>query len=550
MATLEQGGVVDQPAYMHPIAYHERTKHNFGRFAKSPGYMDWQNQPNPFRSYAGCDSLPLKFLQEDPAADYRDLYHRKNNRPQPFSMDNVAALLELSLGLSAWKSAAGNRWSLRMNPSSGNLHPTECHLILPPTSSSESGLFHYNAFTHSLELRARVPAEVWRRVIQHFGTEGFLMALTSIFWRESWKYGERAFRYCNHDVGHALAAVSFAANLQGWQVKYLNAVADEQTATLLGFDRVAWVAQEEECPELLCFVCSSEIEAVPRDLSSDIVTGFSHLSVTGKPNILSGERVSWPIIETVARATQKPATDATVIDFGPRDACREVVSSLGAARIIRQRRSALAFAGEKSLARERFFALLDRTVARNRHTPFDVELSAPSVHLMIFVHNVEGLEQGLYFFVRNPADAEPIRSLARKEFLWRQVEQGLPLYLLQTGDFRRLAARISCDQEIAGYGVFSLGMIARFRRIIRENPYRYRQLFWESGMLGQILYLEAEAHGLRGTGIGCFYDDPVHEILGLSDNSYQSLYHFTVGDPIEDRRLTTHPPYMHLQDRR
>jgi hypothetical protein len=68
-------------------------------------------------------------------------------------------------------------------------------------------------------------------------------------------------------------------------------------------------------------------------------------------------------------------------------------------------------------------------------------------------------------------------------------------------------------------------------------------------MIGQVLYLEAEAHGNRGTGIGCFFDDAVHEIMGLSDNHYQSLYHFTVGKPIEDPRLTTHPPYDHLKNR-
>jgi hypothetical protein len=68
-------------------------------------------------------------------------------------------------------------------------------------------------------------------------------------------------------------------------------------------------------------------------------------------------------------------------------------------------------------------------------------------------------------------------------------------------------------------------------------------------MIGQVLYLEAEAHEARGTGIGCFFDDAVHELLGLSDDRYQSLYHFTVGHPLEDPRLTTLPPYSHLRDR-
>lgn len=66
-------------------------------------------------------------------------------------------------------------------------------------------------------------------------------------------------------------------------------------------------------------------------------------------------------------------------------------------------------------------------------------------------------------------------------------------------------------------------------------------------MIGQVLYLEAEAHGIRGTGIGCFFDDPVHDLLGLDGNSYQSLYHFAAGLPIEDPRLITLPPYAHRE---
>ena len=58
-----------------------------------------------------------------------------------------------------------------------------------------------------------------------------------------------------------------------------------------------------------------------------------------------------------------------------------------------------------------------------------------------------------------------------------------------------------------------------------------------------MLYLEAEAAGLRGTGIGCFFDDEVHRVLGLEDKSWQSLYHFTVGGAVDDERLRSAEPY-------
>jgi len=67
----------------------------------------------------------------------------------------------------------------------------------------------------------------------------------------------------------------------------------------------------------------------------------------------------------------------------------------------------------------------------------------------------------------------------------------------------------------------------------------YRNLFWETGMIGQSLYLEAEAWGRRGTGIGCFFDDAVHAVFGIQENGLQSLYHFTVGGAIDDARIET-----------
>ena len=94
-------------------------------------------------------------------------------------------------------------------------------------------------------------------------------------------------------------------------------------------------------------------------------------------------------------------------------------------------------------------------------------------------------------------------------------------------------------------------MIADFAR---HDPGRgawwYRRLFWEAGMLGQVLYLEAEAAGVRGTGIGCYFDDAFHDLLGLSGDRFQDLYHFTVGGPIEDPRLTTRPGYGDAVKRR
>jgi hypothetical protein len=102
---------------------------------------------------------------------------------------------------------------------------------------------------------------------------------------------------------------------------------------------------------------------------------------------------------------------------------------------------------------------------------------------------------------------------------------------------------MNCHQAIASDGCFALSMLCEFEPIVRANAWRYRQLHWEAGLLGHVLYLAAEAEGLRGTGIGCYFDDALHEILGVTGTQFQALYHFTVGRPLTDDRISTLPAY-------
>jgi SagB-type dehydrogenase family enzyme len=539
---------MSNPAAEEVIRYHERTKHHPDRYARSLGYMDWDNQPDPFRTYQGAAIIELPLLREDPPAGHLSLYEPVR-QPMPFTLPQVAGLLELSLGLSAWKAVPGSRWALRMNPSSGNLHPTEAHLVLPAMPGCGAGVYHYTPLHHALERRAVLPPDLWQRLRAHMGTDGFMVALTSIFWRESWKYGERALRYCNHDVGHALAALRMAANLFGWKLTCLTGLSDDAVESVLGLSRTPFPPLEEEHPDFLCYVHAAGGGRVPLTLPGDVVAAFAPIAFEGRPNALSREHVDWEIIPLTAAHSRKPATAPGAAGDLQRPWRAAEPSALPAAQIIRRRRSATSFDRSGSIPRGRFMAMLDRTLPRPNAAPFDAGLGGPALHLLLFVHAVTGLDPGLYAFIRAEADHDDIRGCMRPEFLWEPVEPGFPLRLLARGDFRATAAMVSCHQDIAGASAFSLGMLARFGDAVRRDPFRYRQLFWESGMIGQVLYLEAEAYGVRGTGIGCFFDDAVHAIAGLKTDRYQSLYHFTVGAPLEDPRLSTHPPYGHLTNR-
>jgi len=203
--------------------------------------------------------------------------------------------------------------------------------------------------------------------------------------------------------------------------------------------------------------------------------------------------------------------------------------------------------GVSSMPVASFYALLERTVSREKVPPFSLLPWPAYVDLVLFVHRVDGLLPGLYLLLRNRQHLHELRELLDVEFLWEKPAScpaGLDLYLLAVGDVRNVSMEISCVQDIASEGCFSLGMLAEFSRTLEKlGPWFYPRLFWECGMIGQVLYLEAEAAGLRGTGIGCFFDDPLHDLLGLTGTLYQDLYHFTVGGPLEDRRLATMPAY-------
>jgi hypothetical protein len=214
-----------------------------------------------------------------------------------------------------------------------------------------------------------------------------------------------------------------------------------------------------------------------------------------------------------------------------------------AGQMIRQRRSLLACDGRTSIPAERFYRMLSRVMP----APGDAIPWKPAIHFGLFVHRVEGIEPGLYALARDPGKLEKLKQNMHSHFAWEAppgCPAELPLYLLERGDARELATQVSCRQEIAGEGAFSLGMIAEYQAsLVEHGPSFYRRLFWEAGAIGQVLYLEAEAAGVRSTGIGCFFDDPVHQVFGFRDLAFQSLYHFTVGGYVDDPRLTTLPPY-------
>lgn len=529
-------------------AYHEVTKHAPTRYARGPGELDWANQPEPFKRWEGAPLVELERFP--PAADvedalcYTEVYAPERRAPARLERASLARLLHDSFALSAWKEYQGSRWALRVNPSSGNLHPTEVHVVCGPLTGVSELPFvaHYAPREHALELRAELFADAWSRLARGLPEGSLLVALSSIPWREAWKYGERAWRYCQHDCGHGLAALSLSAASLGWHARLVDTWGSADLELLLGLPPDS--GPETEVPEALVLITPvrAPLDA-PAPPAAELEAELERTSWRGTPGELSPEHVEWELIDLVAKAARKPRTPPGAHAPAPRPSADPAPAGPPWREVVHHRRSAVAMDGSTSMAAEDLVSVLRRTLPGA--PPFDLFPFAAAVDLALFVHRVEGLESGVYALVRDPAREADLRAAMHADLEWQRPELAgdLPLWRLRSADVRGLAASASCGQAIAGDGCFSLGMLADLEALEAHGPHQYARLFWECGAIGQVLYLEAEALGLRGTGIGCFFDDQVHRTLGLQTRRFQSLYHFAFGGPVEDKRLSTLPAY-------
>jgi len=523
------------------LAYHQRTKHSLQRYAAGPETLDWDSQPNPFREYAEAPRALLPLSADSIKTTFGEIYSGTNVTPAAFSIESVGALLQLSMGLTAWKQYGPDRWALRANPSSGNLHPTEAYVLAENIDGLASGVHHYVSRDHSLEQRCKIAGDGANKA-----SSRLWIGLSSVHWREAWKYGERAFRYCQLDVGHALGALRYAAGALGWTIEMVEGLTARDVASLLGIDRADDFAgkAEHETPDLILSV-SAGSKVTPLSQTDQAFVADRLADWKGKANVLDRHPMyRWPVIDEASLATRKTGVVSEAPYRGNHPGIGEG-SSEPATSVILNRRSAQAFDRSARMGSGAFYHLIDRLLPRPV-APWDIWTFQPRVHPVFFIHRVDGIEPGLYILVRHPEAEMRLRQAVNPEFKWRvpdHVPPQLSFYQLLAGDMTKLSRTLHCGQAIGSDACFALGMLAEYEGLVRAEPWRYKQLHWEAGLIGQVLYLEAESLGFRGTGIGCYFDDSMHEVLGLRDATFASLYHFTVGAGLVDTRIQTEPPY-------
>lgn len=505
------------------FAYHEATKHTLEKIYANRVSIDWANMPDPFRHYHGAPVIDLPADPPPPTTPALRLLRgdgRSSVSSHAVEADGaqwLSSLLFHTAAISATKaSPGGSRYALRVNPSSGNLHPTEFHFAARGVSGWEDGLYHYRASAHMAEQRMR-GGSAGRSLAELACSPWFrdcplIFVLSSIAWREAWKYRDRAYRYCGHDIGHAWGALSLAARSLGAEAFAAGHFADEAVARLLHLD--------DEWP-MLIVALQGGVPLEERPLIEATIQA-------GSPNVLSPDRIPYPLIDAIHSASMLDVDCGPVAQPAPVQSSQGEIELAALAEspepfneVVRRRRSALDFqGGNKTISFPQLSTLLD-VATRPFAADFEGDLfgmpSARYIQLYLFIHRVDELERGLY---RHHASTGTLECMA-------------------TGDQRLMAAGLSLGQDLAANSCVTFSMIADLDRAACDHGNRgYRYVFFEAGMIGHRLYLAAEAMGFQSTGIGAFYDDSVHRYLDIEQEQGQVIYHFACGFAIDDPRLT------------
>lgn len=454
--------------------YHEATMHTPERLRATLHLLDWANQPDPFREYEGTPIVDLPGEAPAPEANLLELLRGETAAATAGGPLAISALLFHAAAVSATKlSPAGTRYALRVNPSSGNLHPTEFHFSTHGLRDWPDGVYHYRASQHVAEQRAA-------------GTlteEPLRFLLTTIVWREAWKYRARAYRYCLLDAGHALEALVTSARALGWDYTLTTAFDDDAVAEQFRLPKDEWP---------LALVTFDDVPGEPREPAEMfwMPGGTSGISAA----IVYGE------IERVHEATKldRRGSPAPWREEGPVALPGSAPSAAGFAEVVRRRRSAVDFlGGDRAITLGQLATVLRAATACNEY-----------IRLWLFMHRVETLAPGVYRYEQYSDTLTPLRL----------------------GDQRVMAAALSLAQQLAGNSVVTFALTGRLQD-------GYRDVHLEAGRVGHRLYLAAEALGLQATGIGAFHDALVAEYLGLGEAGESVLYHFAVGYAVEDGRV-------------
>ena len=498
--------------------YHERTKHSEERLRANPHHLDWDNQPVPFKLYRDLEPIPLP-RQLDPGtvsalrAISTSIARETGPTEQVPDLQALARVLYYTAGIMKVRRSPGGDVYFRAAPNTGALYHVDLYLACRDLPDLPAGLYHFGV--HDFALRRLRVGDYRGAFIEAAGVEPSLarapvvLASASTYWRNAWKYRDRAYRHVFWDGGTLHANLLAVAAAQGLEPKVIAGFADRDIEHLLGLDPAREGAlalvplgrtAEPPVPARDAPVLNLETEPV----SSREIDYPAIREIHSASSLEHGEEVArWrgavlPRREPDPQSELFPLRPLAEADW-PAEPLESVTLRRGSTR---------RFDVSRSLTFEELSTALAVATAT---IPADFTQGASSLlDLYVIAHAVEGLPPGAYYL--------------------RRTERALEL--LQAGDFRAIAGRLGLFQELpaaAGANVYCLADLERVLARFGNRGYRAAQL--EGGIVGGRLYLAAYALRFGATGL-TFLDDEVTEFFSPHAEGKSVMFLTALGRPV------------------
>jgi SagB-type dehydrogenase family enzyme len=474
-------------------SYHNQTKHSYESIHTEPHYLDWQNQPLPFKVYKTLDpiALPRDLLSSGvPALSAISTFKTRPATPSVLSVGLLATLLYFSAGITKRKQYPGGEILFRAAACTGALYHIELYVVCGELPELQAGVYHFGPGDFALR---RLRQGDYRAVIaQATGGEPavavapLMVICTGTYWRNAWKYRARTYRHCFWDTGTILANLLTVAAAHDMPAKVVMGYVDDTVNRLLGLDTKREVA--------LTLVALGHDPQRP----SGSHPALEPLQLETVP--LSNTEVEYPAIGVMHTASsltdeaeagvwhgRMPPHDRSVstgelfplCPLSPADAAPDTIE-----QVIRRRGSSRRFS-RAPIGYPQLSTILQRAT---QDIPADF-LDPPNSmlnELYLIVNAVDDLPSGAYVFRRDHGALE----------------------LLRRGDFRRDAGYLGLMQEIPADASVDVFFMANLQAVLERFGNRgYRAAQLEAGLIGGKLYLGAYAQRLGASGLTFFDDD-------------------------------------------